>query len=175
MKSRLTVTLALLAMLVAGCSSVPTKDIQVRALGDSQANIRGYETYGWLVNAAILNDTYGQWKPPAFDADAEVKFLIDRELRERGMSEDSDDPDVIVAFAAGVNMDALRLKDGPNGRMSVQNVPRGGLTILFVGSKTGVILWMGVATGDIQDRLDTKSAKARLDYAVTKILKQLPK
>lgn len=175
MKSRWAVTLILLAMLAPGCSSVPTKDIQVNALADSKVDLSGYKTYGWLVNAAILNDAYGQWEPPAFDADAEVKYLIDRELRKRGMSENSADPDVIVAFAAGINMDALRLRDGPTGRMSVQNIPRGGLTILFVGSQTGVILWMGVATGDIQDSPDTETAKARLDYAVTRILKQLPR
>ena len=175
MRSRLTVTLALLAMFMSGCSSVSTKDIQVNALADSKVDLSGYETYGWLVNAAILNDTYGQWEPPAFDADAEVKYLIDRELRKRGMSESSADPDIFVAFAAGINMDALRLRGGPKGKMNVQNIPRGGLTILFVGSQTGVILWMGVATGDIQERPDIKTAKARLDYAVTKILKELPK
>ena len=148
MESRSTVTLVLLAMFMSGCSSVSTKDIQVKALADSKVNLSGYETYGWLVNAAILNDTYGQWEPPAFDADAEVKYLIDRELRKRGMSENSADPDIMVAFAAGINMDALRLRSGSKGKMNVQNIPRGGLTILFVGSRTGVILWMGVATGE---------------------------
>jgi hypothetical protein len=162
-------------MLMAGCSSVPTKDIEINVLGDSKPDISRYETYGWQVNAAILNDTYGQWEPPAFDADAEVKYLIDRELRKRGMSENSANPDLIVAFAAGINMDALQLRGGSKGEMNLRNVPKGGLAILLVGSQTGVVLWMGVATGEVQDRLDTQTAKARLDYAVTKILKQLPK
>jgi hypothetical protein len=175
MKSRLTVTFALLALLVSGCGSELTKDIQVETQASPKANIGGYKTYAWLLNAAILNDSYGQWEPPAFDADAEIKYLIDRELREQGMSENSMDPDMIVAFAAGINMDALELKTDPSGDIDVRNIPKGGLAILLLDSQTGYTIWRGVALGDIQDSLDTPAAKARLQYAVTKILKELPK
>jgi PBP1b-binding outer membrane lipoprotein LpoB len=162
-------------VLLSGCTSVPTKDIQVEAQADPKAQISGYKTYAWLVNAAILNDTYGQWEPPAFDADAEIKYLIDRELRKRGMSEKSVDPDIMVAYAAGIDMDVLELKVDPKGDINVKNVPKGGLVILLVDSRTGLPIWMGVATADIQDRPDTQTAKGRLDYAVTKMIKLLPK
>ncbi len=162
-------------MLLAGCSSIPTKDIQVEALADPKANMSGYKTYAWLLSAAILNDPQGQWEPPAFDADAEIKFLIDRELRKRGLSENSADADMIVAFAAGIDMDALDLKMDPDGHMEFLNVPRGGLAVLLVDGQSGYTIWMGVATADIQDRPDTQVAKARLDYAVTKMFKKLPK
>jgi PBP1b-binding outer membrane lipoprotein LpoB len=175
MKSRLTVKLALLAMLVSGCSSIPTKDIQVEAQTDPKAKMSGYKTYTWLMSAAILNDSYGQWEPPAFDADTEIKHLIDRELRKRGLSEKSVNPDMIVAFAAGIDMDALEVKVDPNGDLRALNVPQGGLAVMLLDNQTGYIIWMGVAAGDVQDRPDTQTAKARLDYAVTKLLKQLPK
>jgi hypothetical protein len=173
--NKVTILIIAAFAIMSGCSSVATKDIQVEPLGDPKIDLSGFRTYGWLVNAAILNDTYGQWEPPEFDADAEVKYLIDRELRKRGMSENAADPDILVAFAAGINMDALQLRSDSKGKINVQNIPRGGLTILFVGSQTGVILWMGVATGDVQDRPDLQTAKARLDYAVTKIIKLIPK
>ncbi len=162
-------------MFVAGCSSVPTKDIRIDSQVNPKANLGGYKTYTWLMNAAILNDSYGQWEPPQFDADAEIKHVIDRELRKRGMSEYSADADMIVAFAAGIDMDALELKTDPKGNMSLQNVPRGGLAVVLVDSQTGFTIWMGVAAGDVQDSLDAETAKARLDYAVTKMLRQLPK
>jgi hypothetical protein len=174
MKSRLTVALALASLLI-GCSSVPTKDIRVDSQANPKVNMGGYKTYAWLVNAAILNDSYGQWEPPAFDADAEIKYLIDRDLRKQGMSEDSTDPDMIVAFAAGIDMDALELKPDVEGNIDFQNVPKGGLAIVLVDSQTGFTIWMGVATSDFQGNIDTGTAKARLDYVVSKLLKQLPK
>ena len=168
--------LAAIFMLLAGCSSVPTKDITVDAQANPKANFNGYKTYTWLGSAAILNDAYGQWEPPAFDADAEVKYLIDRELRKRGMMQNSTDPDVIVAFAAGIDMDALELQVDPKSKMeNLANVPRGGLMIAFVDSNSGFVIWIGVARADIQEQPDTKTVKARLEYAVTQIFRKYPK
>ena len=82
MKRHYLLIFALVLTLIAGCSSVPTKDIQIDAQTDPKANMSGYNTYAWLATAAILNDPNGQWEPLQFDADSEVKFLIDGELRE---------------------------------------------------------------------------------------------
>jgi hypothetical protein len=163
-------------MLLAGCSSTPTKDIAVEAQADPKANFGGYKTYAWLGSAAILNDAYGQWEPPAFDADAEVRYLIDRELRKRGMLQNSVDPDLTVAFAAGIDMDALDLKVDPKTKIDVlANVPQGGLLVLLVDDQSGFVIWAGAATADLQESPDTKTAKARLEYAVKKLFRKLPK
>ena len=163
-------------MLLVGCSTVPIKDISVDARADTKANFSGYKSYAWLGTAAIINDPYGQWEPPNFDADAEVKYLINRELRKRGMSQNSVEPDMIVAFAAGINMAALELKVDP--KTNINNLvyaPRGGLLIALSDSKSGFVIWKGVATADIQKQPDAKTVKARLDYAVTQLLRKLPK
>jgi len=68
-------------LLVAGCASSVTRDIMVDTDVDPKANLKGYSTYTWLGSAAIVYDPEGKWEPPQFDADAEIKFLIDRELR----------------------------------------------------------------------------------------------
>ncbi|MHC4559828.1 MAG: DUF4136 domain-containing protein [Planctomycetota bacterium] len=167
---------AVIFMLLAGCASVPTKDITVDAQADTKANFSGYKSYVWLGSAAIINDPYGRWEPPAFDSDAEIKYLIDRELRKRGMSENSVDPDLIVGFAAGIDMDALGLKVDPDSKKNIiTKVPRGGLVIVLVDSQSGFVIWLGVATADIQKQPDAKTVKARLDYAVTQLLRKLPK
>jgi hypothetical protein len=163
-------------MLVAGCATVPTQDIKVDAQADPKANFSGYETYDWLGAAAIVYDAYGRWEPPQFDADTEIAFLIDRELRKRGMSQSSVDPDMVVAFAAGIDMDALELKVNPTTEMSmVENVPQGGLVVAMIDSYSGFVIWIGRATAEIQEDPDTETVKARLDYAVSQMLKQLPK
>ena len=168
--------LAVVVLLLAGCSSVPTRDIAFDAQADPKANFSGYTSYAWLGTAAILNDTYGQWEPPAFDADAEIKYLIDRELRKRGMLQSSVAPDVIVAFAAGIDMDALELRVDPEGNIKdLANVPRGGLVIALVDSETGFVIWMGVASANIQEQPDARTVKSRLEYAVTQLLRMVPK
>ena len=165
-------------MLVSGCSSVPTKDIAVDAQADAKANFSGYKSYTWLGSAAIINDPYGQWEIPEFDADAEIKYLIDRELRKRGMSQSSPliNPDMIVAFAAGIDMDALELKVDPDSKIDMLvSVPQGGLLVILVDGQSGFVIWAGVATAEIQESPSAKTVKARLDYAVTELFRKLPK
>ena len=165
-------------MLVSGCSSVPTKDISVEVQADPKANFSGYKTYTWLGSAAIINDPYGQWEIPEFDADAEIKYLIDRELRKRGMAQSSPliNPDMIVAFAAGIDMDALELKVDPESKIDMLvSMPQGGLLVILVDGQSGFVIWAGAATAEIQQSPTAKTVKARLDYAVTQLFRKLPK
>lgn len=176
MKRNFPLVLIIGLALIAGCATVPTKDINIDAQTDPKANFSGYKTYAWLGAAAIVNDPRGQWEPPSFDADAEIKFLIDRELHKRGMSESTTNPDLIVAYAAGIDMEALGLKVDPATKMEMaQNVPQGGLAVILMDSRSGFVVWVGVAIAELQQNIDTATAKARLDYAVTKMLKKLPK
>ena len=163
-------------MLLTGCASAPTKDIQVDAQADPKTNFSGYKTYAWLGAAAIVNDPHGQWEPPQFDSDAEIMFLIDRELRKRGMSKNTADPDLVIAFAAGIDMEALELKVDTETKMDMlKNVPQGGLVVVLVDSESGFVIWIGAATAEVQESPDTQTVKARLEYAVTQMLKKLPK
>jgi len=163
-------------MLVSGCSSIPTKDIVIDTQADPKANFSGYKSYAWLGAAAIVNDPYGQWEPPAFDADAEIKYLIDRELRKRGISQNSVNPDMTVAFAAGIDMNALGLKVDPETKIDMlAKVPQGGLLVVLVDGQSGFVIWAGAANAELQQSPDAKTVKARLDYAVTQLFRKLPK
>ena len=162
-------------MLFAGCSSVPTTDISIETQANPKANFEGYKTYTWLATAAILNDPSGQWEPPAFDADTELKYLIDRELRKHGMLHNSANPDMVVAFAVGVDMEALKITVDPKTKMDVlEDVPGGGLLVVFIDPSSGYVVWAGAATAEVQDNIDSETVKARLDYVVTNMLKGLP-
>ena len=174
-RNRLLLTV-FLVLLVAGCASSVTKDIQVETQADPKANFSGYKTYAWLGSAQILHDPYGQWEPPPFDADAEIKYLLDRELRERGMTESSASPDLLVVFASGVDMEALDLKEDPASKEKfLTNVPQGGLLVAFVDSASGFVIWAGVASGEVQDDLDVETVQKRLEYAVKQLIKRIPK
>ena len=171
---RVAFVIALFALL-AGCVSVPTQDIKFDSQADPKANFSGYKSYTWFGSAGLLNDPEGQWKPQGFDADKEIRFLVNRELRKRGMSEDAAKPDLYVAFVLGIDMQALKLKEDPKTKMGMlENVPAGALVVALIDSDTGFVMWVGVATAEVK-QADTATTKARLDYAVTQLVKMIPK
>jgi hypothetical protein len=164
----------LLTGLMTGCATVPTDDIRVEAEADPKVSFSGYKTYAWLLTIDMLNDPEGAWKPPAFDANAEIVYLINERLRARGMSETSDNPDMLVAFAAGADMDALKLKKNPDTSITtLENVPQAGLVVVLIDPQTEFVAWAGVATGEIR-KLDEASSKKRLEYAVKNMFRLLP-
>jgi hypothetical protein len=173
---KLLLTLTAVLLLLTGCASSVTKDIMVDADADPKVNFAGYSTYKWLGSAAIVYDPEGQWEPPQFDADAEIKFLIDRELRKRGMTEAAGNADMIVAFAAGIDMASMEIKVDPESELStLENVPMGALTVILIDSSTGLAIWGGVATAEIQQSPDQEIIRQRLDFAVSSMFKKLPR
>jgi len=174
-KNRLLSLFAVL-LLVTGCATSVTKDISVDTDSDPKTNFSGYKSYAWLGSATIVYDAEGKWEPPSFDADAEIKFLIDRELRKRGMVEDSLNPDMIVIFAAGVDMDVMQYKIDPESEIDLlENVPLGALSVVLVDVDTEIVIWAGLATAEIQEEPSSEEVKKRLDYAVTEMFKELPR
>jgi hypothetical protein len=169
-------SLSAVLLLLTGCASSVTKDIMIDADADPKVNFAGYSTYKWLGSAAIVYDPEGQWEPPQFDADAEIKFLIDRELRQRGMTEAAGNADMIVAFAAGIDMASMEIKVDPESELStLENVPMGALTVILIDGATGLAIWGGVATAEIQQSPDQEIIKQRLDFAVSSMFKKLPR
>ncbi len=164
--------IAALILLGAGCATV-TKDIKVDAETNPGVDLAGYKTYAWIGSAQIINDPRGQWEPPQLDADAEIRWLVDRELRKMGMTEVNVNPDLLVGFAAGINMEALELAKEPNEETGMlQKVPKGALVVVLADATTRVPVWLGTATADVQDKPTVEVAKKRLDYAVTQMFKQ---
>ena len=139
-------------------------------------NFSGYKSYGWLAAAGILRDPEGKWEPPGFNADAEIKFLVDRELRKRGLTETGTNPDFLVAYVLGIDMEALKLKENPDTKLTtLENIPKGGLILVLIDPQTARASWVAVATAELNEEMDMETRKARLEYAVTKMIKELPK
>ena len=165
------------AFLITGCAtdSKLTKDITVKAAADPKANFSGYKTYAWLGAAEILNDPNKLWEPPNFDADAEVKFLIDSQLRDRGLTKVTENPDMVVAFTIGIDMEALEIKMNPETKIeTLTNVPEGALMVILVDAETGYAIWAGSANGEIDKYRSTDDVKARLKNAVSRMFNLMP-
>ena len=161
--------------LLAGCANSMTSDIEVETDRNPQIDLSGYQSYSWLGSAAIMRDPEGRWEPPNFDADAEIVFLIDRELRARGRIESSVNPDMLVFYGAGIDMDNIDIKVDPATSMEeMANVPRGSLVVLLIDTATEVASWGGVATAEIKQDPDPEVTRKRLDYAVRTMFKEVP-
>jgi hypothetical protein len=123
----------LTSALLAACASPLTKNINVDSEYDAAVDFSAIKTYSWLASAQIINDPKGRWEPRGFDADEEIRFLINRELRKRGFTQVETNPDVYEA------------------------------------------IWGAVAGDRVESELDVESSKKRLDYAVTTMIKRLPR
>jgi hypothetical protein len=176
-KCRSIIVAVFTTFIISGCASTTlTEDIDVDAQAATGVDINKFKSYAWVATAQILNDPQGQWEPRAFDADAEIQFLIDRELRKRGVSQVELGPDILVAYIAGVDMEALELKQDPKQEMEVlQNSPRGALAVIFISPINGKALWAGVATANVQAQRSNEDSKKRLEYAVSEMFSKLPK
>ena len=162
-----------LSIFVGGCASV-TKDIEIDATADPTFKFSAYKSYAWLGEIEGLNDPEGVWQPPKMDVAADIKFLIDRELRKKGIFSYSEDPDLEVAFFMGVDMEALKLDVDPKTKQDIlANVPSAALAVALIDAKTGYVLWVGEAMGDIQKNRSDEEIRERLDYAVSEIFKKL--
>ena len=179
---RISITLmAAFFLLLTGCASINkynlTKDIEVDAASDPKANLSGYKTYAWLGAGEILNDPEKRWKQTDLPIAGDIKYLIDRELRERGINlAEPASADLAVAFFIGIDMEAQKLKKNPDTKVEMlQNIPEAGLIVALIDTKSGFVVWVGEAVGELNKDATDEEVRERLDYAVTEMIKLYPK
>lgn len=170
-KIRLIASIVVGTFLIASCATL-TQDINVETHMDPDVDFSAYKSYAWVGSAQIVFDPIGQWEQPTLDTDEEVKFNINRELRNKGLFEVQSDPDLLVAFAAGVDMTFLKLVEDPESSKEVlKNVPKAALVIALIDANTGYTVWLGFAEGDVQEQQTIENIRTRIDFAVTEIFK----
>jgi len=163
--------LLLSALLIASCVTL-TNDIEIETHASPNVDFSAYKSYAWAGSAQIVFDPIGQWEQPTLNTDEEVKFNINRELRSKGLFEVSSDPDLLVTFAAGVDMSALELQEDPKDKKKIlTNVPKASLIIALIDARTGYTVWLGYAEGKVQKQQTIENIRKRIDYAVSRIFK----
>jgi hypothetical protein len=158
------------------CSSTPTSDIRIHSAVDAKANIAGYKSYAWDTNAGLLQDRTGMWAPKDIDTQAEVQFLIDKKLRDRGMTVVQASPDLLVftLIVADVkDLEQIKAKGG-EAAAGLDPVGKGALLVELVDGHTGKTVWIGAADGEVRGSNSVEVGKERLAYAVDKIFETLP-
>jgi len=169
------VVLALSLSLIYGCASV-TSDIKVDTKTSSTTNLNGYKTYAWLGAGAFLNDPDSKWQPSELNITGDIKFLINRELRKHKLYSSASNPDLAVVYFMGVDMDKMKLNKDPNTKVEMlKNVPAAALVVALIDAKTKNVVWIGFATAEVQDNPSNEVVQERLDYAVTEMMKEMPR
>jgi len=158
-------------LLIISCATL-TQDIIVKTNASPDVDFNSYKSYAWAGSAKIVFDPIGQWEQPTLDTDEEVKFNIDKQMREKGLFEVEENPDLLVAFAAGIDMTFLELKEDPDSNKQViTNVPKAALVIALVDTRTGYTVWLGFAEGEVQKQQSIENIRARIEYAVKEIFR----
>ena len=174
MNSRVVFIVAALTALGA-CSTVPTKDIEIVTNADQTVNFGAFQTYGWLASTGLIRDAEGRWSGAPFNIGERIQYLVDQEFGKRGIQLNNADPELLVIYGIGVDMDNLDLKtDEKTDYLTATNVPAGSLLIVLVDARTGYTVWVASAEADIQDNPDEETMKKRLEYAVSNMFKELP-
>ncbi|NOQ15536.1 MAG: DUF4136 domain-containing protein [Methyloprofundus sp.] len=166
------ITYSLLLLSACGTSN---KDIQISAEQDPTIIFTEYKSYDWLGAAGVLNDPDNTWQSVGVDISGDIKYLIDRELRKRKLFKTTGKPDLAVSFFVGINMDNQELKLDEETKIELKKtIPKAGLAVILTEVKSGKVVWVGVATGDVQKERTAELVRQRLDFALTEMFKQLP-
>ena len=162
-------------MLIFACSNVG-KNITIHAETDPDTDFSKYETYSWFAISEIVRDEFGQWEPPEFEVDEVVMDLISKEMNERGLTAVKEDPDLILGFAAGIDMDNWEMKKDPEKKLvTLQNIPRGALVIVIADVKSGYPVWVSIAVREGEVDSGSDAVQKRIEYAIDKMFDELPK
>jgi len=158
------------------CASTPTSDIKVHSAADAKANLAAYKTYAWDLNAGVLRDRTGVWVPKDVDTQSEVQFLIDKKLRDRGMTVVQESPDLIVSLLIAADVQEVEQMKNKHGDAvaGLDPVGKGALLVELLDSHTGKTIWLGAAEGDIRGSTSVEVGKQRLAYAVDQLFERLP-
>lgn len=163
---------ATISVILASSCTTLTNDIEIDTYADGSIDFSAYKSYAWAGSAQVIYDPVGQWEQPTLDTDEEVRFVINREMRNHGIYQTDKHPDLLVAFTAGIDTAALELKEDPSkNKEIVQTVPRAALVVALVDANTGYVVWFGSAEGYAQHQRSIDDIRTRIDYAITEIFK----
>jgi hypothetical protein len=162
------------AVVLSGCAA-QFKDIEVRTEADPDVNLSTYSTYMWAAEAAVIRDPEGKWNPGNIDIGAEIVFLANRELRNRGYSEVVSDPGLLAIYAVGIDMMSLNVTFDEEDRARFEEVPKGGVAVVLADAETRNAVWVGSAVAELLEEPDEELSKKRVDYAITQMFKSLPR
>jgi hypothetical protein len=153
---------------MSGCVS-STKDIKVSSKTSPKVNLEGYKTFAWLPVATLLKDESQQYKARGYNVNDYMESQINKALLNAGKTLSQENPDFVVTYIFGADMDAMKEKLDDEGKAIVSNVPKVGIVALCFDAKTLKVIWAASAEANVQKDATDEVSKKRIDYAVEKM------
>lgn len=130
-----------------------------------------FTTYA-IVGFGAIEDPSGRWARPEFDIRAEIRFLVESALRERGWYPVTRNPDAYVVVLAAVDSTQVwQILEHSGGLMQPQ-MAAGGLLVQVRSGQTKEPLWAASALGPVrteETQWTDQQARRRLAYGVEQI------
>jgi len=166
-KVLLAVAFVLATLSFNGCTE--TSDIKVKSEKSSKVDLKGYKSYEWFIAAQLLVDEDNKYKARGYDVDMYVQKAITKQLAEKGKVEDQTNPDFLVSYVSGVDMDRAKEKVDEDGKAYLETIPEAAIAVLVIDSHNGQLIWASVAEGEFQKDLSDEESMKRIDYAIKKM------
>jgi hypothetical protein len=161
------------AVLLGTTACVSTNDIHVETVTDQKVNLKGYRTYQFLDGSGIVtSDDMSTKGTQEHQVAVMIEQIINEVLQSKGKVPTSHDPDLLVAYVAGENNDALKVKLDAKGKQIVEHRPEAALLILLVDAHSGAVLRLATAEAEAK-HLPKEQMRKRLHYAIDQMLKDM--
>ncbi len=135
-----------------------------------------FKTYAWIENSSLIFDSNHNWAKSDIDPVIEFKFAVDTEFRTKGLSQVSKNPDLIVAMSVGANADRIALhKLAKEQKTVIDDLPEGAALLIVAESDTLEVLYISLATGDVDQSISTQESQHRIKYVGQKLLEDYPR
>jgi hypothetical protein len=163
-----------LVVLVAGCSSMRTSFDY-----DPTADFPQYATYAWMDRAS--SGPAGSGAQPSDMTGKRVRMAMDDELARRGMTVDTTNPDLLIAYYVGVEEKVdvtdwgYRYYGGWYGRdVDVYRYQMGSIVLDMVDASTSELVWRGVVTDYVSEQKSPQERERQVREAAAALLANYP-
>lgn len=171
MKATHICSMAFLIVLLFGCATTA-----VNYDYDKEYDFSSLKTYEWMTMPQNVRAEEFLMK--------RVKSALSRELSAKGITQDPDNPDFLVALH-GSREGKVQVTDwgysyGPFGRhiggprIDVHQYEQGTLIVDFVEAKTKQMVWRGIASRVLEPDLTPQEKEKLINEAVTDMMKNFP-
>jgi len=159
-------------VIFSGCGA-KTGDIEVATQTNAKVNLDGYTSYAWLASADLVIDENNVLQKRDYNVHEFIQSKITKELVNEDKIETSSNPDFLVSYIFGVNMDAIKKSVDDDGRAYIENIPEAGIAILLIDPSNQRVIYAGTAEAKLDESVTDEESKERIVYAIEEILDDL--
>ena len=154
-----------------GCA-VDTSDIKVKNVKSEKVNLDGYKTYLIMKDSGIINNTKKGSSSKMLDINVEIRKIINSELENKGKISVTNNPDFLVIYAAGSEIESVNHKVNKNGNKIFDATPESVMALVLLDAKTGAVIDKSMAEGQAKGLPHDEMIK-RIKFAIKTMLNNL--